>query len=121
MKAAAFCLCLTIASVPCALGQTQGHSLLFDPDATTITEADQRAIFDALDYVVSADGASLEAVDCGPIFARATETDLNGDGVVEVFVLGGNTCTSGMDGSTITLWIKDVDLGGAPIKCASAP
>lgn len=27
---------------------------------------------------------------------------------VEVFVLGGNTCTSGMDGSTITLWIKDV-------------
>ena len=107
MKAAVLCISLTIVSVHGAIGQTEGHTLLFNPDSTTITEVDQRAIFDALDYLVSADGASLEAVDCGPIFARAAEADLNGDGVVEVFVLGGNSCTSGMDGSTITLWIKD--------------
>ena len=109
MKAAAICLSLAIVSVPTALGQTQGHTLLFNPDSTTIAEADQRAIFDALDYLVSADGTSLEAMDCGPIFASAAEADLNGDGIVEVFVLGGNTCTSGMDGSTITLWIKDAE------------
>jgi hypothetical protein len=94
-------------SVHGAIGQTEGQTLLFNPDSTTITEVDQRAIFDALDYLVSADGASLEAIDCGSIFARAAEADLNGDGVVEVFVLGGNSCMSGMDGSTITLWIKD--------------
>ena len=109
MKAAALCLSITIACAPSALAQTEGSTLLFHPDSTTISEADQRAIFDALEYTVSADGTSLEVVDCGPIYAQATETDLNGDGVVEVFVLGGNTCTSGMDGSTITLWIKNAD------------
>ena len=35
----------------------------------------QRAIFDALEYTVSADGTSLEVVDCGPIYARASEAD----------------------------------------------
>lgn len=84
MKTAALCLSITIACAQSALAQTEVHTLLFHPDSTTIPEADQRAIF-----------------------ARAAEADLNGDGVVEVFVLGGNTCTSGMDGSTITLWIKD--------------
>jgi hypothetical protein len=109
VKAAALCLSITISCAQSALAQTQGHTLLFHPDSTTILEADQRAIFESLEYVVSADGTSLEVVDCGPIFAQATETDLNGDGLVEVFVLGGNTCTSGMDGSTITLWIKNGD------------
>ena len=113
MRAAALCLAITLACAQSALAQSEGLTLLFDPDSTTIPEADQRAIFVALGYAVSADGTSLEAVDCGPIYARATEADLNGDGVVEVFVLGGNTCTSGMDGSTITLWIKDADGGYA--------
>ena len=113
MRAAALCLTIMIACAQSALAQSEGHTLLFIPDSTTIPEADQRAIFESLGYVVSADGTSLEAVDCGAIFARATEADLNGDGVVEVFVLGGNSCTSGMDGSTITLWIKNADGGYA--------
>ena len=107
MKAAALSLTITIAVAQSALGQNPGHTLLFHPDSTTIPEADQRSIFEALEYVVSADGTSLEAPDCGPIYARAAEADLDGDGDVEVFVLGGNSCTSGMDGSTITLWIKN--------------
>ena len=109
MKAAALCLTITVACAHSAFAQSEGLTLLFHPDSTTISEADQRAIFDALEYSVSAYGASLEVVDCGPIYARATEADLDGDGVAEVFVLGGNTCTSGMDGSTITLWTKNAD------------
>lgn len=34
--------------------------------------------------------------------------DLNGDGVPEVFVVAGNTCTSGMTGSSIWLFAKHV-------------
>ena len=109
MKTAALCLFIMAACAQSALAQTEGLTLLFDSDSTTIPEADQRAIFESLEYSVSADGTSLEVVDCGPIYARAREADLNADGVVEVFVLGGNTCTSGMDGSTITLWIRNAD------------
>jgi hypothetical protein len=101
-------LCVTI-SIACAAtlhAQTEGHQLLF-PDSTTISEEDQRAIFDQLGLSVSADGTSLEAPDCGPIFGQVEEADLNGDAVVEVFVLAGNSCTSGMYGSTVTLFIKD--------------
>ena len=35
--------------------------------------------------------------------------DLNGDGVPEVFVVAGNTCTSGMAGSSIWLFAKRLD------------
>lgn len=33
--------------------------------------------------------------------------DLNGDGVEEVFVSWGNTCTSGLAGRSISLFVKD--------------
>ncbi|HKY60058.1 MAG TPA: hypothetical protein VJP59_03515 [Gemmatimonadota bacterium] len=88
--------------------QAEGHQILF-PDSTTTSEDDQRAIFDLLGYTLSADGTALEAPDCGTIFSQVEETDLNGDGVSEVFVLAGNTCTSGMAGSSIVLFIKDAE------------
>jgi hypothetical protein len=88
--------------------QAEGYRILF-PDSTTIAEENQRAIFEQLDYSVSADGTALEAPDCGPIFGQVQEADLNDDGVVEVFVLAGNTCTSGMAGSSITLFIQDAE------------
>lgn len=86
----------------------QGHRILF-PDSTTVSEDDQRAIFDLLGFTVSADGSALEAPDCGQIFGQVQEADLNGDGIVEVFVIAGNTCTSGMAGSSITLFIQDAE------------
>lgn len=105
--APALSLLITLVGAGGADAQTPGQELLF-PDSITIAEEDQQAILDLLGYTVSADGASLEAMDCGPIFvAGVEEADLNGDGIVEVFVLAGNSCTSGMDGSTLTLFIKD--------------
>ena len=91
-----------------AHAQAEGHRVLF-PDSTTVSEDDQRAIFEQLSYTVSADGTALEAPDCGSIYSQVEETDLNGDGVVEVFVLAGNSCTSGMAGSSIVLFVKDVE------------
>ncbi|MGH2392560.1 MAG: hypothetical protein ACRDGH_03555 [Candidatus Limnocylindria bacterium] len=63
----ALTLLSTLAGAYTADAQTLGHRILF-PDSTTISEDDQRAIFDLLGYAVSADGTSLEAMDCGPIY-----------------------------------------------------
>lgn len=107
--ALACALLITLADADTTHAQTAGHRILF-PDSMTVSEDDQRAIFDLLGYTVSADGSALEAMDCGPIYvSRVEEIDLNGDGVVEVFVLAGNTCTSGMDGSSVSLFIKDAE------------
>jgi hypothetical protein len=93
------------------LAQADGYRILFPADSTTIAEADQRAIFDQLGYLVGADESSLEVVDCGSVYTEVDEEDLNGDGVPEVFVLGGNSCTSGMSGYNLTLFIRDAEGG----------
>lgn len=95
-----------LAGAEAAHAQAEGHRILF-PDSTTVSEDDQRGIFQQLGYTVSADGTALEAPDCGTIYSQVEETDLNGDGVVEIFVQGGNSCTSGMAGSSIVLFIKE--------------
>lgn len=33
--------------------------------------------------------------------------DLNGDGVQELFIVWGNTCTSGLAGASVSLFVKD--------------
>ena len=53
---------VSLASTPSLLAQSEGYRLLFPADSVTIAETDQRAIFDQLGYVVSADGTSLEVV-----------------------------------------------------------
>ena len=108
MRIVGLCLLISLACAKSAHAQAEGYQILF-PDSTTIPEEDQRAIFEQLGYSVSADGTALEAPDCGPIFGQVDETDLNGDGIVEVFVIAGNTCTSGMAGSSITLFIQDAE------------
>jgi hypothetical protein len=40
---------------------------------------------------------------------RVALEDLNGDGVPEVFILAGNTCTSGMTGKSVWLYAKRRD------------
>ena len=52
MRAAALCLTITIACAQSALAESEGHTLLFNPDSTTIPEAHQRAIFESLGYVL---------------------------------------------------------------------
>jgi hypothetical protein len=108
MRIVGLCLLISLACAGSAHAQAEGYRILF-PDSTTIPEEDQRAIFEQLGYSISADRTALEALDCGPIFGQVQETDLNGDGIVEVFVVAGNACTSGMTGSSITLFIQDAE------------
>ena len=102
---------LSLACATPMLAQGDGYRILFPADSTTISEADQRAIFEQLGYLVAADGSSLEVVDCGTIYTQVDEEDLNGDGTPEVFVLGGNTCTSGGAGSNLTLFGRNAEGG----------
>jgi hypothetical protein len=109
MRALALLVLISLAGADVVLAQAEGYQILFNPDSTTIAEAGQRAIFDQLGYNVSADGSSLEVMDCGAIYTQTEEDDLNGDGIPEVFVLGGNSCTSGMAGSSLSLFIKNAE------------
>jgi hypothetical protein len=125
MRPLALSVLISLAGADAMLAQVEGFRLLFPADSTTIAEDDQRAIFELLGYGVSADGTGLEdrVMDCGSIYAHAQEDDLNGDGIPEAFVLGGNGCTSGMDGSnpaggwtkleTGNLGFPDLAIGGA--------
>ena len=113
MRAFGLCVLISLVCAGSVHAQAEGYRILF-PDSTTIPEEDQRAIFEQLGYSVSADGTALEAPDCGPIFGQVQETDLNGDGIVEVFVIAGNTCTSGNAGSSLTLFIRDAEGGYGP-------
>lgn len=82
---------------------------LFGDTETRLTAAEKSAILLHFTehFTVSADGTTLEDAQCGNL-APATEiVDLNGDGVVEVFVLWGNACTSGGTGRSLTLFVRD--------------
>lgn len=59
-----------LAGAEAAHAQAEGHRILF-PDSTTVSEDDQRTIFQQLGYTVSADGTALEASDCGTIYSRS--------------------------------------------------
>jgi hypothetical protein len=108
MRVALLCLLTSLAGADAIHAQVEGHRILFT-DSTSISEDDQRAIFELLGYSFSADGTAIEVVNCGTVFTQVEEADLNEDGIVEVFVIGGNACTSGMAGSSIHLFIEDAE------------
>ncbi len=85
-----------------------GTALLFATDQGGLTVAERKAIFESLGLVVDSAGTGFLDTSCGqPASAAVTFSDLNGDGIKEVLVIYGNSCTSGMAGSSVVLFIKD--------------
>ena len=99
----------TSASRPPPTSDRAPHELLFGATESALSARDKAAAFDAVErmFSVSADGSRLEDPNCGDIGARAETVDLNGDGVFEIFLQWGNTCTSGMAGQSIGLLVRD--------------
>jgi hypothetical protein len=91
-----------------AAPERAAYELLFG-EAAPLSTRDKAAAFAALETIfsVSADGSRLEDPNCGDIGARAETVDLNGDGVFEIFLQWGNTCTSGMAGRSIGLLVRN--------------
>lgn len=94
----ALVLFLTSIATPCAADNA--YKKLFENIPNKLSLQEQKAIYSALDL----NGQLVCEVT--PENFNVELKDINGDGVTEVFIIGGNACTSGVTGSTIWLFIK---------------
>lgn len=85
----------------------ESYELLFAKSRGALTKAEMKLVSAALGYVVSSDGKGLEDSEgCGAVDFETRVVDLNEDGQPEVIVTAGNTCTSGITGSSVFLFVK---------------
>jgi hypothetical protein len=85
-----------------------GAKLLFAKTPGALDQAQRVAIFRQLGLRVSDDGTGLVDDTCGqPATAEVQIRDLNGDKVDEVLITYGNSCLSGMAGSSVAVFIRD--------------
>jgi hypothetical protein len=89
---------------------SKGAALLFKNIKTKLTASQKNIIFDSTRFMLSKDGKQFisnnESADY-PFDAFVYPTDLNKDEKEEIFVLYGNSYTSGMTGSSIIIFIAD--------------
>ena len=89
---------------------SKGAALLFKNVKSKLTASQKNKIFDSLGFKVSKDGKQFisddEAADY-PFDAIAYPTDLNKDAKEEIFIVFGNTFTSGNTGSSVVAFIAD--------------
>ena len=89
---------------------SKGAALLFKNIKTKLTASQKNKIFDSLGLHISKDSKQFilddESADY-PFDALVYPTDLNKDGMEEIFIVFGNSYTSGMTGSSIVLFIAD--------------
>ena len=89
---------------------SEGAKLLFQKIKSKLSNAEKENIFKQTGFLLSADKKQFisdkEATDF-PFAAFVYPTDMNKDGKEEIFILFGNTYTSGNTGSSITVFIKN--------------
>ncbi len=85
-----------------------GAALLFAKNPGKLSDAERVEIYKALGLKVSDDGKTLVDESCAQeVSSEVDVRDLNGDGVDEVLITYGNSCMSGMAGSSVVLFIKE--------------
>lgn len=85
-----------------------GAALLFAADQGGLPESERVALYQGLGLKLDSTGKGFLDTSCDqPADAVVTFSDWNGDGHKEILVIFGNTCTSGMAGSSAVLFIKD--------------
>lgn len=104
-------ICIT-SQFLCAQGNatlSEGARLLFKDVKTKLTTADKNAIYSKLDFRLSKDKTQfvIEGGEDYPFAAMVLPTDMNKDGLEEIFVSFGNSFTSGNTGSNIVLFIRN--------------
>jgi hypothetical protein len=89
---------------------SKGAALLFKNVKSKLTASQKNKIFDSLGFKVSKDGKQfiqdVESADY-PFDAFVYPTDLNKDAKEEIFIVFGNTFTSGNTGSNVVVFIAD--------------
>ena len=85
---------------------SESCEMLFKGASSKLSKQDKQQICDKLGFSFSKNKEFVDET-CGDLSPEVEVVDLNGDGVMEVFVNYGNSCTSGNTGRSITLFIKD--------------
>ncbi len=107
-----FVIALIALMAPFSISASDGQSkerisrLLFVDAASQLSEQDRRDIYHGLGVGLSVKSGTLVDELDNEISFTVELVDLNQDGVREVFVIGGNTLTSGRAGSSVWLFIK---------------
>ncbi len=82
-------------------------ALLFGADSHGLSQREQSSILDLTGLRLAPSGdLFLDAICALPAAAAAQFFDLNHDGVPEVLVVFGNSCTSGLAGQSLGLFVK---------------
>ena len=96
---------VTIGSaLPCAADD--GYKFLFKSSSSNLSLQDKKDIYQLLGLKKSNQIGEFILDGCDPSEFEVRVQDLNGDKIYEVFLVGGNTCTSGMIGNSVWLFIK---------------
>jgi hypothetical protein len=89
---------------------SKGAALLFKNVKTKLSDQTKNVLFNTINFKLSKDGKQFilddEAAEF-PFDAFVYPTDMNKDGKEEIFILFGNSYTSGMTGSSIVVFIAD--------------
>ena len=109
-----FALLSVLLVIPAMAGDS-GHKQLFD-GSKGIAVADQSDIYRQLQLKLAKDSTADDGTvqhrftviggGCDPAGYGVEVVDLNNDGTPEVFVNGGDACTSGMTSNTVWLFVK---------------
>lgn len=90
-----------------ASSAAEDFQALFGAKEKSISAEDKSSIYRQLGLTLDKGGSRFIAESCDDPAPYAVEViDLNRDGTPEVFVVGGDLCTSGNTGSSIWLFIK---------------
>lgn len=102
------CVLLLVATTACRTEERSPElQLLFGSESHGLSVAEQRIIFETLDLVLAEDGEQFLDRGClTPASAGVEYLDLNHDGTPEVLVTFGNSCVSGITGSSAMLFVK---------------
>ncbi len=99
---------LYILTITITVMAAEDYEMLFKDTTSKLSKQDKQQIFKKLGFRLSKDKKFIIDDTCDMDVSPHVEiVDLNKDGVEEVFVNWGNTCTSGMTGQSITLFVKD--------------
>jgi hypothetical protein len=97
-------LCIMGFAVTCMA--SEACDALFKGTNPKLSKQDKQQICDKLGFTFSNNNEFVDET-CGDMSPQVEVVDLNGDGVMEVFVNYGNTCTSGNTGRSTSLFIKN--------------
>lgn len=110
------CICILICVCISSFAQTglsKGASLLFKNCKTRLSIAEKNSLFLQTGFVLSKDQKQFASSEEGaadyPFDAYLYNTDMSADGKEEIFIVFGNSYTSGNMGSNAVLYIKDAN------------